>query len=82
MKMEHKMEEAQIIFSFQKVIVLNFVKKLIFLMDVRSWPLMVYVLRTVDILLKETEKAHTNVIIAKVNKKHDDSTSGYITHCL
>ena len=76
------MEEAQIIFSFQKVIVLNFVKKLIFLMDVRSWPLMVYVLRTVDILLKETEKAHTNVIIAKVNKKHDDSTSGYITHCL
>ena len=78
--MEHKMEEAQIFFSFQKVLALNFVKKVLFLMDVLTWPLMEYALRTVDIFLEEMEKGHTSVIIAQVNDKLDDSNFEFIPH--
>ena len=80
------MEEAQILFTSQKLIVLNFVKKVLFLMDVRSCPLMEYALRTVDRLLEEMEKAHTNAIIAQnnnaVNNKKDDRHFRFMTHYL
>ena len=79
------MEEAQILFTSQKLIVLNFVKKVLFLMDVRSCPLMVYALRTVDRLLEEMEKGHTNAIIAQNNNavdKNDDRHFGFTTHYL
>ena len=78
------MEEAQILFTSQKLIVINFVKKVLFLMDVRTWPLMAYALRTVDILLEEMEKGHTNAIIAQnnnaVNNKKDDRHFEFMTH--
>ena len=80
------MEEAQIFFSFQKVLALNFVKKVLFLMDVRSCPLMEYALRTVDRLLEEMERGHTNAIIAQnnnaVNNKKDDRHFEFMTHYL
>ena len=51
--------------------VLNFVKKILILMDVHSWPLMAYALPTVALLLEEMETGITSVVIAQVNDYDD-----------
>ena len=65
------MVEVSIICTIPKMTALNFVKKILILMDVHSWPLMAYALRTVVILLEEMETGSTSVAIAQVDNHND-----------
>ena len=65
------MVEAPTLCTFPKMTALNFVKKILILVDVHSWLLMAYALRTVVILLEEMETGNTSVTIDPVNDHND-----------